>query len=109
MRTQVYAALIATVAAKTVQTKAEEVKANNTACLAAKSSANQAKCSWAKDSCQSKVGMGKANCEAAYPLAKGAKWDSATALCAYGANGVKNVDFNIVDKKFKAGPLSTVD
>ena len=53
--------------------------------------------------------MKKPNCEAAYPLAKAGKWDSATAHCAYGANGVKNVDFNIVGSAFKAGPLNTSD
>jgi hypothetical protein len=102
MRTQVYAALFAVVAAKTETAVEKKAAASNktiaddiTACHTGTDKTGNAddakKCRWNAKSCASANFMKYKNCLTAFPLAKDA-YDSAIANCAYGANGVADTD-----------------
>jgi hypothetical protein len=102
MRTQVYAALFAVVAAGTGAADEKKAVASNktiaddiTACHSGKekkgNAEDAAKCYWNAKSCASEEFMKYKNCLTKFPLAKDA-YDKPIALCAYGANGVADTD-----------------
>jgi len=97
MRTQVYAALFAVVAAKTEtavekkaaaskKTIADDIATCHTGTDKTGNADDAKKCYWNADSCASAKFMKYKNCLTAFPHAKDA-FDSAIAHCAYGANG----------------------